>query len=75
MLEKLRELLGEYIELTQEEITCESKLIEDLGLNSYEFMSLIGELEEEFDIEVDERDVLRISTVGEVIEYITELQV
>lgn len=75
MLEKLRELLSEYVEISQEEITCESKLIEDLGLNSYEFMSLVGELEEEFDIEVDERDVVKISTVGEVIEYITALQV
>ena len=31
--------------------------MEDLGFNSYDFMSLVGEVEEKYDIEVEEREV------------------
>ena len=75
MLEKLRELLSEYLEVAREDITVESKLVEDLGLNSYEFMTLVGDLEEEFDVEVNEREVAKVNTIGDIIEYITALQV
>ncbi|EKY22236.1 acyl carrier protein [Clostridium celatum] len=75
MLEKLRELLSEYVEVAREDITVESKLVEDLGLNSYEFMTLVGDLEEEFDVEVNEREVAKVNTIGDIIEYITALQV
>ena len=75
MLEKLRELLSEYVEVARDDITVESKLVEDLGLNSYEFMTLVGDLEEEFDVEVNEREVAKVNTIGDIIEYITALQV
>lgn len=75
MLEKLRELLSEYVEVAREDITVESKLVEDLGLNSYEFMTLVSDLEEEFDVEVNEREVAKVNTIGDIIEYITALQV
>ena len=75
MLEKLRELLSEYVEVAREDITVESKLVEDLGLNSYEFMTLVGDLEDEFDVEVYEREVAKVNTIGDIIEYITALQV
>ena len=75
MLEKLRELLSEYVEVAREDITVESKLVEDLGLNSYEFMTLVGDLEEEFDVEVNETEVAKVNTIGDIIEYITALQV
>ena len=65
MLEKLRELLSEYVEVAREDITVESKLVEDLGLNSYEFMTLVGDLEEEFDVEVNEREVAKVNTILE----------
>ena len=74
MLEEIKEIIKEYVTVEVEEITLESKLVEDLGLNSYEFMSLIGRIEEEYDIEVDEREVVKIKTVGQVLDYIKELQ-
>ena len=37
-------------------------------------MSMVGELEEIYDIEVEEREVVGIRTVGEAIEYIEKLQ-
>ena len=37
-------------------------------------MSFLGEIEDEFDIEVNEREVLKIRTVGEAIDYIKALR-
>ena len=73
MLEKLREIMTQYVEIDADDITEDKRLIEDLGFNSYDFMSLLGELEEEFDVTIDESDVMDIHTVGEVIEYLENL--
>lgn len=73
MLEDLKEKLGEYVDVPLDEITEESRFIEDLGLNSFEFMSLLGYLEEEYDIVVDENEVRGLRTVGEAVKYIEKL--
>lgn len=74
MLEKIKELICNYVEVSREEITEESRFIEDLGFNSYDFVSMLGELEDEFGVTVDENDILEIHTVGEAVEYLTKLQ-
>lgn len=74
MVEKIKELICNYVDVNREEITEESRFIEDLGFNSYDFVSMLGELEEEFGVTVDENDILEIHTVGEAVEYLTKLQ-
>jgi len=37
-------------------------------------MSMVGQLEDQFDIEVNERDVVNVKTVGDAIAYIQSLQ-
>lgn len=74
MFEDLKEKLGEYVDTPLGEITEESRFIEDLGLNSFEFMSLLGYIEDEYDIEVDEDEIMNIKTVGEAVKYIEGLK-
>lgn len=74
MLEQLREIIGEYVDVAPESITEESRFMEDLGFNSYDFMAMVGEIEETFDVEVTEREVVNIKNVKEAIAYIKELQ-
>ncbi len=71
--EAIKELISNYVELDGKEVTPDSRFIEDLGFNSYDFMSLIGEIEGEYDIEVNEKKVINIKTVGEAIDYINSL--
>ena len=47
--------------------------MEDLGFTSFDFMSMLGEIEDTFDIEVDETEVVKIRTVGEAVDYIHSL--
>lgn len=73
MFEKLKEMIRNYVQVEDEDIHEESRFIEDLGFNSYEFMCLVGEVEDEFDIEVDEREAAKIKTVQEAMHYIASL--
>lgn len=70
MLEKMKELICNYVDVDPETITEDSRFIEDLGFNSFDFMSLLGEMENELGITVDEQEVVNIHTVGEAVKYI-----
>ncbi|MDE6020488.1 MAG: acyl carrier protein [Ruminococcus sp.] len=74
MLEKIRELICNYVEVEPEEITENSRFMEDLNMNSYDFMCLLGDLEAEFDVTVDESEILEIHTIGEAIVYLENLK-
>lgn len=74
MFEELKEIISEYVEVNPEDITEDSRFIEDLGFTSYDFMSMIGELEDRYDIEVVEREVIQVKTVSDAVNYIRSLQ-
>ena len=69
MLEKFKEIICSYVEISPDEITSESRFIEDLGFNSYDIMSMLGDAEAEFDIEIDQEQISGLRTVGEVLDY------
>lgn len=73
MFKKLVEIVCNYVEVEPEQITSESRFMEDLGFTSFDFMSMLGELEDEFDIEVDQQEAAGIRTVGEAVSYMEGL--
>ncbi len=74
MFEQLKGFIGNYVEVDAENITEDSRFIEDLGFNSYDFMSLLGELEQELDVMVEEQDVMGLHTVGDAVKYLEGLK-
>ena len=74
MLEQLKEIICQYVDVDPEAITEDARFVEDLGLNSYVLWTMVGKLREFYVIEVEEREVVGIRTVGEAIEYIEKLQ-
>lgn len=74
MFEELKEMICEYVDVEPGEIREDSHFVEDLGFNSYDFMSMVGEIEEHWDVEVDEREVVNVKTVKDAMEYIQSLQ-
>ncbi len=73
MFEDLKEMICQYVDVQPDQISEDSRFIEDLGFNSYDFMSMVGEIEDRFDIEVEEREVVNVKTVKDAIEYIESL--
>ncbi|MDE7397993.1 MAG: acyl carrier protein [Oscillospiraceae bacterium] len=74
MLEELKELICNYVEVEPEKITLESKFVDDLGFNSFDFITLLGEVEEKYNVHVNEEEVLGLTTVGNAIDYIEKLR-
>lgn len=74
MLEQLKEIIVNYVEVNQEDITPESRFMEDLGFNSFDFMNMLGELEDVLDIEIEQQEAANIRTVQEAAEYLEGLK-
>lgn len=73
MFEKLVSIICNYVEVEPENIHPESRFMEDLGFTSFDFMSMLGEIEDEFDVEVEQSEVMNILTVQEAMDYLETL--
>ena len=70
MLDKMKEIICEYVEIDPDQITEESRFIEDLGFNSYDVMCMMGDAEDNFDIEIDQEEAVKCKTVGDFLTYL-----
>ena len=73
MFEQLVDIICNYVEIEQEDIKPESRFMEDLGFTSFDFMSMLGEIEDEFDVEVEQEEAANIRTVQEAVDYLEKL--
>ena len=73
MFEKLVEIICNYVEVNPEDVKPESRFMEDLGFTSFDFMSMLGEIEDEFDLEIVQEEAADIRTVQEAIEYLEKI--
>ena len=72
---EFKSIVAQYCDVAPEEMTDGMKFREDLGFSSLDFMSFLGELEDRFDVELEEESVLKIFTIGEALELLNELEV
>ena len=67
------EIVAKYCDKDASEITEDMRFREDLGFNSLSFMTFLGDLEDTLDVELEEDEALRITTIGEALEYMKTL--
>ena len=72
--EKVKAILCGQLDIEEETISMDSKLIDDLGADSLDLADLVMSLEDEFDMEVPDEDVEKIKTVGDLVHYIEKNQ-
>lgn len=70
MLEKMKKLITDNLEINTEGITEETSFKDDLGVDSLDLFELVMVLEDEFGVEIPSEDLEAMSTVGDVINYI-----
>lgn len=73
MKEKILEILADAAGMKAGEITPDMEFAKDLGINSVEFADIAFSCEEEFDIEINEKDFRKIRTVSDLYDYIDKL--
>ena len=73
MLEKIRDVMLEYIDVPRESITPETRFFSDLSMNSLVIIDMIGQVEEEFDVVIATEDLSDIFTVQELMDYLEDI--
>ena len=73
MYEKFVELLVDELQIDRDDITMDSELSNDLGINSIELADLVMLCEEKFDIEINDEDIRKFTTVADVVNYLETL--
>ena len=70
MFETLKNMLVEELQLDPDEITPESELTNDLGINSIELADLVMTCEEKFGVEIQDDDIHKFVTIADVVNYL-----
>ncbi|MBQ3087268.1 MAG: acyl carrier protein [Clostridia bacterium] len=70
MIERLIAVVGEYVSVDRKDITEETSLRQELGLNSLDLVNLAVSVEHEFGVEISDRKLTMIKTVGDMIRHI-----
>ena len=73
MFEKVRETIAEVCQLDKNEITEDTNIVTDLGLNSFELINLIIAFEDALDIEIEDDELPEFKTVGDIVDYLEEI--
>ncbi len=72
MLEKVKDIICDYVDIDRDEITENSDLRNDFGLNSLDTINIAVALEEAFGVAISDRQMATLYTVGDVIKFISE---
>ncbi len=74
VLEKIKEIVSEQLDVAPEEVTPEASFVDDLGADSLDLTELIMAMEDEFGLEIDDEEAQQLRTVKEVIDYVESKQ-
>lgn len=70
---EFKTIVAQYCKVAPESMTNDMRFREDLGFSSLDFMSFLGELEDTFDIELEEEEVLQVLTLQEALDLLEKL--
>jgi acyl carrier protein len=70
--ERVKKVVVDQLEVSEEEVTPTASFIDDLGADSLDQVELIMAFEEEFEIEIPDEDAEKITTVADAVNYIDE---
>ena len=72
--ETIKNLIGQQLKVDPATITRDSRLMEDLKADSANIMVMIMDLEDQFGITVEDDQIMRMRTVGDVVDYIDKVK-
>jgi acyl carrier protein len=72
MLNRIRDILEEYVDVPKEQINLETSFMYDLGLSSLDVVNIMVAFEDEFGIEIPERKLSEIITVEDVVNLLRD---
>lgn len=74
VFDRVKAIIVEQLDVDESQVTMEASFTEDLDADSLDVVELVMEFEDEFDLEIADEEAEKISTVGDAVEYIDNLQ-
>lgn len=72
IIEIIKEIICEYVEIEPEEITADSNIRYDIGASSFDLMNIAVAIEEKFKVKMSNATLPKIKTVGDIAEILNE---
>jgi acyl carrier protein len=72
MTDKIKEIICEFVKLDPAELNEDTNLRSDLGLSSLDLVNIAVAIEDEFNASISDREIARISTIGDIIAYLNK---
>ena len=72
MLEQIKEIIAEKLDIEVDKITEETSLKDDLEVDSLDLFDLVMNFGDEFGVAIPSEDLENITTVKDIVEYIEE---
>ena len=74
MKDRILQIIAEQFNIDKDDLTEDMNFQDDLNADSIELVELVMTIEEEFETEVSEEDLEKLKTIGDVIEYVEDLE-
>ncbi|MBQ7880496.1 MAG: acyl carrier protein [Clostridia bacterium] len=69
MQDKIIKMIANKLSKKVEDVTLQSRLIEDLGADSLDIVELLMMLEDEYGITIPDQDAMKLSTIGDIVKF------
>ena len=70
VFENVKKMIAQQLKADESAITLETRLLEDLKADSANILVMIMDLEDQFGITVEDDQIMKMKTVGDVVNYI-----
>lgn len=71
--ERVKQVIIDQLGVDEAAVTMDASFVEDLGADSLDIVELIMGFETEFDTEIPDEEAEKISTVGDAVNYLKNL--
>lgn len=72
VFEKLRDLIVKQMGVDRDSITLDSDIFDDIGADSLDIVEMLMDVESQWDIVVDDSEILGFRTVGDVVKLVEQ---
>ncbi len=74
MYEQFKNILVDELSIDPEQVTMDAELTKDLGINSLELADLILLCEDKLGVEIDDKQLSKFISVGDIVNYLQSLE-
>ena len=68
--ERVKKIVVEQLGVKEEDVTNDASFVDDLGADSLDTVELVMALEEEFEVEIQDEEAEKITTIQQAIDFV-----